>query len=123
MIRPDLTSPSARASALARHQIKDIENRKWSTKFRGPVLVHAALTLKPNDYEVARKLAATLGVTLPMPADLQRGGIIGQFTITDCISESPSPWFFGRYGFVVANATPLPFQPCRGMLSFFTPKV
>ncbi len=42
--------------------------------------------------------------------------------IVDCVNQSDSEWFFGDYGFVLNNARPLPFIPCKGALSFFKPK-
>jgi hypothetical protein len=42
------------------------------------------------------------------------GGIVGIAEITDCVTEYESPWFTGKYGFVLANARSLPFMPCRG---------
>jgi hypothetical protein len=33
-----------------------------------------------------------------------------------------SMWFFGRYGFVLRDAFPLPLIPCRGQLGFFAPE-
>jgi hypothetical protein len=59
-----------------------------------------------------------------MPAfdELPRGGIIGSVELTDCVGGTifnASPWFFGPYGFVLANPEPLPFQPLKGKLGFF----
>ena len=51
--------------------------------------------------------------------DLERGGIVGKATITGCGDEILSPWFFGRFGFEISNAKPLPFLPCKGRLGFF----
>jgi hypothetical protein len=62
-------------------------------------------------------------VEVPPRDQLQRGGIIGEFTITDCVTSHPSPWFFGAYGYPVRDAKPLPFQPCKGMLGIFTPNL
>ena len=50
---------------------------------------------------------------------MDRGGIIGSVEIVDCVTESKSPWFFGRYGFVLRNPVALPFRPFKGMLGFF----
>lgn len=41
--------------------------------------------------------------------------------IVDCVRDSASRWFCGPFGFVLADATPLPFMPCKGQLGFFTP--
>ncbi len=110
---------------------KDIENRSWSTKFRGRFLIHAAKGMTMDEYEdglATAKHAATLrpelkGIIFPGPSrlgPLERGGIVGIAEIVDCVEQSESPWFFGRYGFVLANARPLPFFACRGQLGFFT---
>jgi hypothetical protein len=40
--------------------------------------------------------------------------------IVDCVSESSSPWFFGKYGFVLSNPRVLRNPiPCKGALGFF----
>jgi len=98
---------------------KDIENRSWPTRVRGPVLIHAAKGMTRFEYEDAQGLAEHLGITLPPPDKLERGGIVGRATITGCVEESNSPWFFGRYGFVIVGALALPFDPMPGRLGFF----
>ena len=55
---------------------------------------------------------------LPAFEELERGGIVGKARITHCIGSSPSPWFFDRDGFVLADAQPLPFTPLKGALDF-----
>lgn len=52
-------------------------------------------------------------------ASYERGGVVGVAEVTNCVTESESPWFFGEYGFVLDNAQPLPFMPCKGQLGFF----
>ncbi len=98
---------------------KDIENRSWPTRFRGPVLIHAAKGMTRDEYEDAASLCNKLAVTLPAFDKLERGGVVGQATVTDCVGDSASPWFFGKFGFVLADAKPLPFVPCKGQLMFF----
>lgn len=98
---------------------KPIENRSWPTRYRGELLIHAAKGMTRAEYEDARDLAEHLGITIPQPAALERGGIVGQVTMSGCVDDSPSPWFFGRHGFQLENAKPLPFQPCKGQLGFF----
>lgn len=102
---------------------KDIENRSWRTKYRGPVLIHASQGVKSIEYVRASNLIhhKLLGHGIPLPPidQLQTGGIVGIATITDCVEESDSPWFFGEKGFVLANAKTLPFIPMKGKLSFF----
>ena len=50
IVRPDLTDPAKRAAAFAAGEIKDIENRTWATKHRGPFLVHAGQTFDMEGY-------------------------------------------------------------------------
>ncbi|EPD3811105.1 ASCH domain-containing protein [Cronobacter dublinensis] len=102
---------------------KDIENRSWNTKYRGPILIHAS-SRKPskNDCDTARMiLKNTIGIdaALSMPKSFDLGGIVGVATISDCVDNSPSTWFFGPKGFVLNDAQPLPFYPMKGKLSFF----
>lgn len=113
------------------HAGKDIENRDWPTRFRGPVCIHAAKGMTRAEYDDANRfiqgalgerdkewLMKWHGVTAS-PDKLERGGIIGVANIVDCVTDSDSPWFMGRYGFVLANATPVPFIPITGALGFF----
>ncbi|ANV24777.1 hypothetical protein [Agrobacterium pusense] len=89
------------------HDGKDVENRDWPTKWRGWFIVHAGISKseidKDDDYQLA------------MP----RGGVVGMAGIVDCVREMDSRWFFGKFGFVLRDAFPLPLIPCRGQLSFF----
>jgi hypothetical protein len=59
----------------------------------------------------------TLGVEVPM--HLERGGIIGTANIVACVTKWGSPWFVGRFGFVLSEARPVEFIPCKGALGFF----
>lgn len=93
------------------HEGKDIENRCWPTRFRGTFLIHAAKGVDAEDRDEVRATSMPLG------------GIVGMADIVDCVSGSDSPWFFGPYGFVLENVRPLPFIPCKGALSFFTPDI
>lgn len=98
---------------------KDIENRNWPTRYRGPVLIHAGKGMTIAEYDEAQAVAFAQGVQLPAPDKLKRGGIVGRAVVTGCVEESPSPWFFGRYGFTLADAERLPFRPVKGALGFF----
>ena len=96
---------------------KDIENRDWPTRFRGPVLIHAGKRMY-DGFEDAQDWGWP---DIERPCDFDLGGIVGEAEIVDCVTESASRWFFGRYGFVIQNARLTPFRPCRGQLKFFTP--
>lgn len=123
IVRPDLTDPDERATALAAGLFKDIENRDWKTNFRGKIAVHASKGMTRAEYDDANALAISQGVTLPAFDELERGGIVGTVEIVDCVDKDASPWFFGDYGFVLKNAQPLPFQFMRGKLGFFPVEV
>jgi len=115
--------------------LKDIENRTWVTHERGTILVHASKGMTRIEYEDAIEFAVEAIRADPRHAgkketttlralgfaieDLQRGGIIGQVDIVDCVRASAAPWYMGNVGFVLANAKPLPFRSLRGALRFF----
>lgn len=103
--------------------VKGIENRTRRTHYRGPVLIHASkfrMTLDEwcdfVDFTEARGVENCLETH---PQDLAYGGIVGVAEIVDCVTTSDSPWFNGPFGWVLANARPLPFKACKGALGFF----
>ncbi len=99
------------------HAGKDIENRSWSTNFRGRVLIHTGKVYDDRAIECIEFCYLNPG---EVPRDgLMVGGIIGSVEIVDCVTASTSPWFIGKYGFVLKNPLPLQFMPCLGRLSFF----
>ncbi len=100
-----------------------VENREWRTHFRGDLLIHASATMTKDDYATCVIFIAPFKRRWRLPAyDILRqqcGGIVGQARLTDCVEHHNSDWFTGPYGFVMANAKPLPFRPCKGKLKFF----
>jgi len=108
---------------------KPVENRSWSTAVRAPILIHAGKKVdKSFDFAWAEKL---IGRSIPrfFPPGEDRaldngyqamtGGIVGRARLVDCVKAHPSPFFFGEYGFVLADAELLPFTPIAGKLGFF----
>ena len=99
---------------------KLIENRDWSTAYRGEVLIHASKTCTRKYFEeIAGQVEQQFEIVLPCFEVVDRGGIVGVAEIVDCVTTSNSPWFTGEFGFVLANARPLPFLPFKGALGFF----
>ena len=94
---------------------KHVENRTWSTRFRGQFLIHAGKTIDPDGFRVAEEFGIIL------PANLDCGGIVGEAELIVCVSDYDSVWFCGPWGLVIRNARPLPFRPCRGKPGFFDP--
>lgn len=122
IIRPDLVDAAERARAYAKARIKTIENRTWRTRVRGTILVHASQGMTRADYFGAMESCHPFRIELPHFDDLQRGGIVGQVDIVDCVAHSDSPWYTGAVGFVLANAKPLPFRQLKGALGLFEVK-
>lgn len=98
------------------HGGKDIENRDWYTRIRGRVAIHAG-KYRPSDSEL-RNIEKAFRVSIPRDR-LQFGGIIGTVEIVNCVTDHPSRWFFGTFGFVLARPRPVRFLPCTGKLGFF----
>ncbi|MGO7560503.1 hypothetical protein ACC754_13750 [Rhizobium johnstonii] len=109
---------------------KDIENRKWNTSQRGLVCIHASAFIRSNfDDDLdgysevvsdhVRPADGEVPSTL-MAKHLHFGAIIGVARIVDVTMHHSSPWFFGKYGFVLADqqilAEPI---PVKGALGFF----
>ena len=90
---------------------KDIENRTWSTGFRGRVYVHAGQRMVPDDYPEQREFIADSGIVLP--SVLARGAILGEVTITGCVSASRR--FSAR---ATTWATRTAFRSCAPRLRF-----
>lgn len=102
------------------HLGKPVENRRWSTKFRGSVCLHASKTMTLDDYVSGQLTSRDAGVkAIPARNQYELGGIVGVVDIVDCVTDHPSPWFFGPYGFVLENPRPVPFIPVSGALGFF----
>jgi hypothetical protein len=87
------------------------------------VLIHAGLTMSSADYEFAVELLRERHrVTCP-PADaLDRGGFVGEVTVTAIVPSHPSRWFRGPMALVLADAKVLPFVPAKGRLGLWTVK-
>jgi hypothetical protein len=107
------------------HGGKPVENRRWRTRVRGRVLLHAAKGMTTAEYWAAIDFVRNVArkgqdwPAPPSPQTIARGGIVGSADLIDCVNHHDSPWFSGPYGFVLANVQPVPFLPCIGKLGFF----
>lgn len=108
------------------HLGKDIENRDWQTKVRGTVAIHAGMRNEPEEFKTFFDLWLSLEgksfLDIPIIKEsLVFGAIIGLVEIADCVSAHPSPWFYGKWGFVLENPRALKTPiPCKGKLNFWT---
>jgi hypothetical protein len=121
---------------------KVVEFRSWSTKYRGPFLIHASKTIAKKMLPEERKWLGRYDRILP--DDFETGGFVGIATLVDCVQRTnpslrrqvyedlfgnrPPPGtaprpdsesFEAQYGFILTDARPLPFKPYRGQLRFF----
>lgn len=97
--------------------IKDVENRTWSTDFRGRLLVHAPSTV---DRAAVERVYRDLGLALPEGYDPVTGALLGWTEVVDCVTRHPSRFFAGPYGFVLRHPQRLPRPiPWPGRLGIF----
>ncbi len=122
------------------HMGKRVENRTWSTRYRGPIYIHAAKGMKREEYDsfvwwYEQKFAGSRYYKeTPAMDSLPRGGIVARAEIIDCIRSQHAlphgitreqgdryivPWWQGPYGIVLAKVEPVNFIQCNGKLSIY----
>jgi hypothetical protein len=100
---------------------KDVENRSWNTRYRGPILIHAALSTHDLRAGEGTNVARRHGIK--MPREYERGGIVGVAEIVDCRATTGSPWHRrGQIGWLMAKPRRLSFRECKGSLGLFRPR-
>ncbi|HYB23283.1 MAG TPA: ASCH domain-containing protein [Solirubrobacteraceae bacterium] len=98
------------------HAHKDVENRSWPTRYRGPLLIHAGKREDPEGWAVLEAMR------LELPLSVPTGGIIGTVDLIDCVQGHPSRWAQdGCWHWLLSDARPLPFRACKGSLGLFQP--
>ncbi len=122
------------------HMGKRVENRTWSTRYRGPIYIHAAKSMKRDEYDsfvwwYNQVFSGSRYYKEPPAIDsLPRGGIVAKAEIIDCIRSQYAlphgitreqgdrfivPWWQGPYGIVLAKVEPVEFIACNGKLSIY----
>lgn len=119
---------------------KDIDNRSWSTRYRGVLLIHASNDFNQEHYDWISQNENRLGLVLPQPEEFVHGALIGKVDLTVIVKNKGgafqpglfkdyqdrafrvvgSRWFWGPYGWVFENA--VEFQrpiPVPGELRIF----
>ncbi len=95
---------------------KPVENRKWFTKYRGNLLIHAS----KNWDRMAKIVLFNMGILIPPKDTYVYGALIGRVKVVDCVRHHPSEFFFGPYGLVFENQVefkePIPYP---GQLGIF----
>lgn len=120
-----LTQPWATLMALG---AKRIETRSWSTRYRGPVAIHAAKWFPRYAREFA-EVERTLG---RLPGRLPLGAVVATARLVDVrptqeVAPSTSAlerlygdYTPGRFGWILADVVPLPEPiPARGSLGLW----
>jgi hypothetical protein len=95
--------------------LKSIENRGWNTRHRGQLLIHAARNMHEK---LLIDIEERHSVRIDIDA-LKFGGVIGCVEIVDIVTSSPSTWYEGPYGWLLARPRFVPFTPLRGMPGLF----
>jgi len=88
---------------------KTIENRTWTTDYRGLLLIHAGRSFDGGAGIAAEDL--TDRITF--------GAIIGHVDLIDIVTEHSSPFFVGPFGWVLANPKRIKPIPLRGKVRLF----
>lgn len=110
-----------------RYGYKNIENRKWRTRYRGPLLIHAAITETGYDetYQLAEKMyyaeyGKSNGRRNPIDG-LTYGAIIGQVKLIDIVRNYPQGnWTMPDcWHWVLDHPQPIRPIPYRGLPGLF----
>lgn len=77
--------------------IKDIENRTWTTTYRGPLAIHAGLKPRPSANlerwtEVMEGRPAVRAILESDGKQFPRGGLVGVVDLVEIWSDHDSPW-------------------------------
>jgi hypothetical protein len=106
---------------------KDIENRTWASRYRGPLLIHAALApARRSLADICAQYSVAITPKLEALCEL-RGGVVGRVDLIDCVGSHSSSRFDGaidergrrNFGFVLSAARTLPFHSMPGRLGLF----
>jgi hypothetical protein len=81
---------------------KNIENRTWSTPYRGMVYIHASSKVDRAGADWLREEAR-----VTPPSQYVHGAVVAVAEVVDVVTKRDAaafvPWFFGPYGFVLAR--------------------
>ncbi len=104
------------------HSTKRIENRSWSTPYRGPLLIHAGKLRSRREYDDSVDyLRKRIGrAWIPAFDEIESGGIVGCAEIVDVLPNGSRPknkWAqAGAFGWHLARVRSLPFVKLTGRL-------
>jgi hypothetical protein len=106
-----------------------VDDRSWGTSYRGAILIHASKGLYEEYYQYIK---THTDIPIPDKHQLEYGGVVGMAKLVFCGKPNELPAAMNRayrahfsnvtagyYGFLFADATPLPRMPCAGKLGIF----
>ncbi len=102
------------------HAGKDVENRRWRTTYRGPLLIHAGKSFDLDGFGELVHLRPDSHI--PPSSHFPRSGIVGRVELVDIVHVDtlPSnPWAFGPWCWLLKHPQPLPLKLCKGQLVLF----
>jgi hypothetical protein len=91
------------------HAGKNVENRTWRTRHRGPLLIHAAKNRETYSTQNSTRWEERFGIGLPSWEELPKGAIVGVVDVVGCVRESTSQWADSGYWYWLL-ANPRPFD-------------
>lgn len=108
MLALTLREPWASAVVFAG---KDVENRTWTTPYRGDFALHAGKSVDPLADDVGEALRERV----------TRGCVVALVSLHDVVRDSTSTWAReGHYHWLIGDVRPLVVPvPCIGRLSLF----
>jgi hypothetical protein len=98
---------------------KDIENRSWTTRLRGPIAIHSSGRWGATSQE-AFALFEQLRIRPPRRPPELVPAIIGVARVHAVVEYDASPWFGGPYGWVLKDARRIDPIPINGRLGLWT---
>jgi len=104
---------------------KPCENRTWTTRYRGWLLLHAGRTYDPAGREFALRLSVP-GWALDDPAYGYLGviNLVGVHASTDCSGGCGAWGAAGQYHWVMRDPRPFPQPiPGRGLLALYRTQI
>ena len=103
------------------HAGKDVENRTWSTDYRGLLVIHAGVSATRAYYAWAQGWMAAIGIEAPDSDEQLRGCVIGTVELVDCVRDSGRRWGMPDcWHWVLDNPRPCEPRFVRGSLGLWT---
>ena len=93
---------------------KRVENRSWSTSYRGKLAIHASRVVETEAFRHIEQLAGAA-----VPFRLATGAIVAVAHLVEVVTTSSDPWFHGPYGFLLTDVVAIPPVPCVGRQQLF----